>query len=617
MRRDLGGVRGAYPNTTALRVRVEPDPPRPRAAPRGAALTTAPAPIATARRTRRAPRPRASRCGSAATTGAARRSARPPRRARARAAPRAPARSRCASESHSARKASPPSSAYSVTWAVLRIQIAQSEVASRIVRSGKSQRSSGQQVARGLRRAELGAAEAEDRRRCTARPASHATRTAALARCAAADRFSSRSSGSPPSRGASPFLQRRRESGARRACERAGVCSPPCRASPSDSSTTCSARYPRRPGDPPDVDAEYEPEATVCALEAAIARLGHRAGAARRPARAARRDRQGRAAGARRRALDRRGLRRPQPRGLGARAARDGGRPGARLGRAHALALRSTRRWRGRVVAAAGVPVAAGCVLARAPSAESAAIPAAWPLFVKPRWEGTAKGIGAELAGRGPRGARARGRAHRARLPPARAGRGLPARRRVHGDAWSAIRRARCPCCSARSRRRTRIGIHALERHPAPAGRLARASRPVRSTPRSRRELGALALRAFDALECRDFARADFRLDAAGRPRFLEINPLPTFAPDGSFGILAELEGRPLEALLADVIASALARLGLAPRGMSRRASAAVERLDLADAAAHPQRGAAARVARRRRRTSARASRSSPSASTS
>ena len=34
--------------------------------------------------------------------------------------------------------------------------------------------------------------------------------------------------------------------------------------------------YPRRPCDPADVDAEYEPEATVQVLEAAIARLGHR-----------------------------------------------------------------------------------------------------------------------------------------------------------------------------------------------------------------------------------------------------------------------------------------------------------------------------------------------------
>jgi D-alanine-D-alanine ligase len=77
-------------------------------------------------------------------------------------------------------------------------------------------------------------------------------------------------------------------------------------------------------------------------------------------------------------------------------------------------------------------------------------------------------------------------------------------------------------------------------------------------------ELAALAIRAYDALACRDFARADFKCDEIGRPCFLEINPLPTFAPDGSFGILAELEGRPVEALVADVLASGLRRLGLA-----------------------------------------------------
>ena len=34
--------------------------------------------------------------------------------------------------------------------------------------------------------------------------------------------------------------------------------------------------HPRAPGDPPDVDVEYEPEETIAVLEAALARLGHR-----------------------------------------------------------------------------------------------------------------------------------------------------------------------------------------------------------------------------------------------------------------------------------------------------------------------------------------------------
>jgi D-alanine-D-alanine ligase len=42
------------------------------------------------------------------------------------------------------------------------------------------------------------------------------------------------------------------------------------------------------------------------------------------------------------------------------------------------------------------------------------------------------------------------------------------------------------------------------------------------------------------------------------------MNPLPTFARDGSFGILAELEGRPVEELVAEVLAHGLRRLELA-----------------------------------------------------
>jgi D-alanine-D-alanine ligase len=76
-------------------------------------------------------------------------------------------------------------------------------------------------------------------------------------------------------------------------------------------------------------------------------------------------------------------------------------------------------------------------------------------------------------------------------------------------------------------------------------------------------DLEAQALAAFEALRCRDFARVDFKCDGDGTPFFLEINPLPTFAPDSSFAILAEMEGRPYDAFLAEVLELGLARLGL------------------------------------------------------
>ena len=79
-------------------------------------------------------------------------------------------------------------------------------------------------------------------------------------------------------------------------------------------------------------------------------------------------------------------------------------------------------------------------------------------------------------------------------------------------------------------------------------------------------ELAELAVLAFEALDCRDFARADFRLDEAGRPVFLEINPLPTFATDGTFAILAELEGVSLDEMLGRCVRAGLRRLGLDER---------------------------------------------------
>ncbi|MDI6401697.1 hypothetical protein QLX67_06810 [Balneolaceae bacterium ANBcel3] len=58
-----------------------------------------------------------------------------------------------------------------------------------------------------------------------------------------------------------------------------------------------------------------------------------------------------------------------------------------------------------------------------------------------------------------------------------------------------------------------------------------------------------------------DFARFDFKLDAQGNPYFLEVNPLPTFATDSTFAILAELEQKPYPEYLGEILSHAIRRL--------------------------------------------------------
>jgi D-alanine-D-alanine ligase len=320
--------------------------------------------------------------------------------------------------------------------------------------------------------------------------------------------------------------------------------------------------HPRRPGAPPDADAEFEPEATVAALEAAIRRLGHE------PVRL----------GSPHQLLARVGKGELPPldaawniaEGFGSRN-REAWAPvllemlgvPALGSDALTLSLSLDKAWTLARIAAAGVPVPAHAVRGSAAEALEAPLPAAFPLFVKPRWEGSAKGIrpSSRVADREAL-AREVARIARDYEQPALVEAFVPGPEYTVTLIGNGPPRA-LPVLQRALEAETGIGLHALERHAAPAGGW-RHETPGRLDPALESRLVELAARAFAALECRDFARADFRLDAAGAPVFLEINPLPTFAPDGSFGILAELAGRPLADLLAEVLAGGLARLGLA-----------------------------------------------------
>jgi len=55
---------------------------------------------------------------------------------------------------------------------------------------------------------------------------------------------------------------------------------------------------------------------------------------------------------------------------------------------------------------------------------------------------------------------------------------------------------------------------------------------PAQVDPATARRISETAIAAYHALGCRDWSRVDIRLDADGTPNVLEINPLPGIIPD-------------------------------------------------------------------------------------
>jgi D-alanine-D-alanine ligase len=72
--------------------------------------------------------------------------------------------------------------------------------------------------------------------------------------------------------------------------------------------------------------------------------------------------------------------------------------------------------------------------------------------------------------------------------------------------------------------------------------------------------LGGLAVAAFEATRCRDYARVDFRLDARGEPMILEVNPNPDLGPGAGWARGVTTSGRDYAATLAALARQALAR---------------------------------------------------------
>ncbi len=320
------------------------------------------------------------------------------------------------------------------------------------------------------------------------------------------------------------------------------------------------ADYEWQEDDPPDADAEFEPESTVEAIEEAIEHCGFRSeriGTARELYRQLCKNKVWDAAinitesaGSRNREayapilLEMAGI--PC---VGADAL--------------SLSVSLDKAWTKTLVQAAGVRTPPFTTYRNAAEVTTESLPAPFPLFVKPRYEGTSKGITehskvssieelrrvvndtvtaykqdaiveAFIEGGG-------------EFTVAVIGNDPP-------DALPALQRAVEPT--------TGIGVHALEHRGMPEHDWPYELRGILDDPLEQ-ELQRQAVLAYKALECKDFARADFRVDDAGAVWFLEINPLPSFAPDDTFAISAELMGMEYPTFLGDVFSRAFKRLGV------------------------------------------------------
>jgi D-alanine-D-alanine ligase len=85
---------------------------------------------------------------------------------------------------------------------------------------------------------------------------------------------------------------------------------------------------------------------------------------------------------------------------------------------------------------------------------------------------------------------------------------------------------------------------------------------PADITPATARKLGAIALKAYRLLGCRDYARVDLRMKPNGRPYILEVNPNPEISAYAGFAGCLGAAGIPHEQFIVRLINQALSRHG-------------------------------------------------------
>ena len=84
---------------------------------------------------------------------------------------------------------------------------------------------------------------------------------------------------------------------------------------------------------------------------------------------------------------------------------------------------------------------------------------------------------------------------------------------------------------------------------------------PTNLAERTEKFIVECCMKLFERLECRDYSRFDWRLDAKGQPKLLEVNPNPGWCWDGHLAKMAKFGGMSYADMLQAIIQAAEQRL--------------------------------------------------------
>jgi D-alanine-D-alanine ligase len=83
---------------------------------------------------------------------------------------------------------------------------------------------------------------------------------------------------------------------------------------------------------------------------------------------------------------------------------------------------------------------------------------------------------------------------------------------------------------------------------------------PAKLEPEIEHSVCEVALRSYQIMEIRDYARVDIRLNASNIPYVLEVNPNPDISQDAGFARSARTSGMSFEDMIAKIVETALER---------------------------------------------------------